>query len=182
MNVVRLETVLPALAEVDQLKHEVYTLGASFRRVSSESGLSTDTVKSILAGNRVEQSTCARLSAYLKALARNEFFAVRETKRFDKGALSGPGLRLDRLYYALHAELWREYKSSKGPHPDNFRKLDRRRKIIAVNIEERDAKLRLMEKHKPFIDRFRVWLPDGWSYWRWKSALRVKMGQRPGIV
>ena len=182
MNVVRPQTVLPPVAHLDQLKMEVYTLGTTMRQVSSESGMSVDTVKALLLGSHVEQSTAARLEAYLKALARNEFSAVRSLKKYEKGALSGQGKKLERKYYALHAELWREYKFSKGPHPDNFTKLDRRHKFIAINIEERDCKLHLMARHKGFIDRFRVWFADGWTYWRWKSYLKKKIADKSAIT
>ena len=109
-NLVRPETVNPPVSQVERLKQEVYTLGTSVRQVSGESGLSIDTVKSILAGNKVEQSTAARFEAYLKALARNEFHTARSLKRFDVGAMAGPGRRLERHYYALNKELWVEYK------------------------------------------------------------------------
>lgn len=162
------------VALLDQLKQEIYTLGTSFRQASSESGLSTDTIKSILAGNNVEQSTAARLEAYLKALARNEFAAVRNLKRFDAGAMAGPGRRMERAYYALNKELWKEYKLT-SLHPDAFAKLDRRHQQVELLKKERMAKLALMSKHKPFIDQRRLWIPDAWSYWRWRSFLAQKM-------
>ena len=173
-SVVRPETVRPPVAHIDQLKHEVYTLGTSFRRVSSESGLSTDTIKSILNGNDCEQSTAARLEAYLKALSRNEFSAVRNLKRFERGTLSGQNKALERRAYAVNTELWREY-GLKSINFEKFMRLNRRQRIIRANIEERTAKLALMQKYRAFIDTHRVWLADGWSYWRWKYYLMYRM-------
>lgn len=167
-------TVHPPVEHVEQLKTEVYTLGTSIRQVSSESGLSIETVKSILAGNKVEQVTAARLDAYLKALARNAFHSTRALARFQKGAMSGKGQRLERAYYALNRELWKEYRMT-TMHPDDFAKLNRREQYGELLKKERMAKAALMAKHKPFIDRFRVWLADGWTYWRWKSYLRIRM-------
>lgn len=167
-------TVHPPVAQVEQLKSEIYTLGTTIRQVSSESGMSMDTVKSILNGNKVEQATAARLDAYLKALARNAFHATRSLGQFQKGALSGKHQRLDRAYYALNRELWKEYKLT-TMRPDDFAKLPRHEKMAELLKKERMAKAALMAQYKPFIDRFRVWLADGWTYWRWKSYLRIRM-------
>ena len=134
-----------------------------------------------LGGNKVEQATAARLESYLKALARNEFYATRSLKHFEKGFLSGQNKKLERNFYALNQELWKEYKLT-IMHPDKFAKLDRRHKMIRLNIEERKAKLALISKHKAFIDRFRVWLADGWSYWRWRRYLKERMAEKSGVV
>jgi hypothetical protein len=163
--------VTPLLSHVEQLKHEVYTLGTSIRQVSSESGMSPETVKSILAGNNVEQTSAARLEAYLKALARNEFYATRSLKHFDAGAMSGQANRLSRLYYALNRELWDAYKLT-SLHPDKFAKLTRRQKLCEFNNKDRMAKLALLSAHKPFIEQHRIWFADGWNYWRWKNYLK----------
>lgn len=170
------QTVKPPVAHLDQLKHEVYTLGTSMRQVSSESGMSTETVKSILSGNNVEQSTAARLAGYLTALARNEFHATRELKRYSKGHMSGPAMKLERKYYAMNKELWREYRIT-TMHPDDFAKLDRRKKLLELLKKERMLKVALMSKHKPFIERYRVWMADGWSYWRWRSYLKERIAK-----
>lgn len=167
-------TVTLPVAHVEQLKTEIYTLGTSIRQVSGESGLSTDTVKSILNGNKVEQTTAARLDAYLKALARNAFHNTRATIKFPKGMMAGKAMRLNRAYYAINKELWKEYKLT-TLHPDDFAKLPRREQYAELLKKERMAKAALMDRHKPFIDRFRVWLADGWTYWRWKSHLKVRM-------
>ena len=174
-------TVKPPVAQVEQLKHEIYTLGTSFRQVSSESGLSVDTVKSLIVGNNVEQATAARLESYLKALSRNEFYSTRSIRKHVAGEMSGQKMKLERTYYALNRELWREYKVT-TMHPDKFAKLDRRHKIVRCNMEERRAKLALMSKHKPFIDQHRVWLVDGWTYWRWKYYLKKRMAAASGVV
>ena len=172
-------TVKPAPAHIEQLKHEVYTLGTSFRQVSSESGLSIETVKSLIEGNNVEMATAARLEAYLKAIARNEFNAARSLKRFDKGHMSGPKNRMFRAYYSIKQELWHEFKFS-CMHHDSFMKLDRRHQFLEIDRKQRTAKIHLMNRHKPFIDRFHVWMPDGWSYWRWKTFLKLKILEKGG--
>lgn len=167
-------TVTLPVSQVEQLKTEIYTLGTSIRQVSGESGLSMDTVKSILNGNKVESSTAARVDSYLKALARNAFHSTRAMTKFQAGAMSGKGQRLNRAYYALNKELWREYKMT-TMRPDDFAKLTRREQYTELLKKERMAKAALMDRHKGFIDRFRVWLADGWTYWRWKSYLKVRM-------
>lgn len=178
-NLVRAETVKPAPSILEQLRHEVYTLGTAIRQVSSESGMPETTVKSILMGNNVEKSTEARLIAYLKALSRNEFAAVRSLRKYEKGALSGKLKTLDRRYYAINKELWREYRRT-CMHPDDFAKLSRVDKLIQLNRDDRNAKLLLMKKYEGFIATNRVWLADGWNYWRWKRKLKDLMGESFG--
>lgn len=167
-------TVAPPVGQVEQLKHEVYTLGTPIRQVSSESGLSIDTVKSLLAGNNCERHTAARLEGYLKALARNEFHAVRGLKRLERGHLSGKANKLLRTYYAIQRELWVEYKIT-SLHQDKFARLTRREQFLELLKKERTAKAALMNKYRPFIDRYRVWLADGWNYWRWRSYLKARI-------
>jgi hypothetical protein len=166
----RLPTVSPPRQLVDQLKHEVYTVGTSLTRAAEESALSVATIKSLLQGNNVEQATVARLDAYIKALARNEFYQGRSRKHKEKGILS----RHDRWFYAYKMELWKVYQVN-AYRLEQFQALDRRKKLIHLNHEDYICKQRLMQKFKPDIERHRIWMPDSWSYFRCKRFLADKL-------
>lgn len=169
-------TVLPARALTDQLKHEIYAVGTPVRQVSSECGLSVDALRSVLQGNKVEESTVARLEAYMKALARHEFHASRLARLQERDRMD----KWDRRYYAYDKELYRVYKEQ-TMKLENFKKKPKREKLTLLNEYDYKAKRYLLNANKPFIDQHRIWFPDGWTYWRWKGFLeekRLKFGAK----
>jgi hypothetical protein len=162
--------VAPPKALVEGLKHEVYTVGTSIRQVSTECGMDVETVKRLLQGLNVEQATVGRLEAYLKALARNEFYATRSVKHRESGKLE----RLDSRFWAYSSEMWKVYKIS-SMRLERFQTFERRKKLVWLNHADYVCKRTLMEKFKPQMERFRVWLPDAWSYFRCKRFLANKL-------